>query len=326
MFNRRNFFDALTIVGVPIAFALIYRFTFDIDRGNSLWAIMSLSFLLSLPYIVGVITVFVSRIERARNIAYRVFAPWIPILGFLLLTLLIEIEGWACWLMILPIFLFFASVGGITAGYLKVRRSRQSNVVHISLAVLLPFLISPLEQAIATIPGFYEAYTYIDIESDAESIWNNVTRVSEIKLAEDQGWLTNLMQIPRPIRAELDFEGVGAKREAIFDGGLVFNETVFEYEHQKLMRFSIKANTYEIPSTTFDDHILIGGTYFDVLQGTYELEKLSERKYRLHLYSNFKLNTTFNFYASIWGRWIMKDIQRNILNVIKSRSEVSIRQ
>ena len=63
------------------------------------------------------------------------------------------------------------------------------------------------------------------------------------------------------------------------------------------MVFSIRANTYDIPSTTLDEHILIGGKYFDVLDGTYELEKLDENRYRLHLYSKFKMNTTFNFYA-----------------------------
>ena len=143
----------------------------------------------------------------------------------------------------------------------------------------------------------------------------------EIKDAEDQGTVTRFLQIPRPVRAALDFEGVGAKREAIFEGGLIFDEKVSAYEHQKSMRFSIQANTYNIPSTTFDEHVLIGGEYFDVLQGEYILEEVAPGHFRLHLQSEFKLNTTFNFYASFWGRWIMKDIQQNILDIIKSRSE-----
>ena len=66
---------------------------------------------------------------------------------------------------------------------------------------------------------------------------------------------------------------------------------------------------------------MIGGKYFDVLNGTYELEKMDEGKFRLHLYSNFKMNTTFNFYAGWWGKIIMKDIQNNILKVVKKRAE-----
>ena len=89
-----------------------------------------------------------------------------------------------------------------------------------------------------------------------------------------------------------------------------------------LMIFSIKANPHEIPSATLDEHVVIGGEFFDVLNGTYELEKLGVNKYRLHLYSHFQLTTTFNFYAGIWAKWIMKDIQNNILLVIKKRAEL----
>ena len=114
---------------------------------------------------------------------------------------------------------------------------------------------------------------------------------------------------------------MGAFRKAILEKGLVFNETVLSYEQQKKMVFSIKADPYDIPYATMDQHLVVGGQYFDVLNGTYELQKLNDSDYRLHLYSHFKLTTTFNFYASWWAGWIMKDIQKNILRVIKERSE-----
>ena len=87
------------------------------------------------------------------------------------------------------------------------------------------------------------------------------------------------------------------------------------------MTFSIKAYPYEIPSTTMDKHIVIGGQFFDVLNGTYELVPLGNGDYKLNLYSHFRMNTTFNFYAGWWGKLIMCDIQNNILRVIKQRSE-----
>jgi hypothetical protein len=87
------------------------------------------------------------------------------------------------------------------------------------------------------------------------------------------------------------------------------------------MVFAIQAFPHEIPSTTLDEHVVIGGEYFDVLTGTYELEILDRDKYILHLYSTFEINTTFNFYAGWWAKWIMKDIQDNILRIQKSRSE-----
>lgn len=300
-------------------YAVVLRLLFGVDTLYELFSVMSGTFLFLLPTIVGALTVYLSPPEKARNIAYRIFIPWIPIFLFLVITLAFAIEGWACWLMILPAFLIAASIGGALGGYLKTRKT--NNKLSISILVLLPLLVGPIESLIETIPGTYKAYTYVDIDAPTEKIWDNVTRVREIPLEQDKGYLTRMLGFPRPVKAELNFEGVGAYREAIFTKGLVFHETVTECKDNEKMVFSIKAYPHEIPSTTLDEHVVIGGDYFDVLNGTYELEKLPNGLNRLHLYSHFKMNTTFNFYAGWWGKWIMKDIQNNILQIEKNRSE-----
>lgn len=311
--------NTLIAIGIPTLYAVVLRLFFGIDNWNELFSVMSVTFLFLLPTIVGALTVYLSSTDKAKSIAYRIFTPWIPVFLFLIITLALAIEGWACWLMILPIFLIAASIGGLLGGYLKIRK--RNDQLNISLLVLLPLLIGPIESMIETIPGTYKAYTYIDINAPAEKIWDNVTRVKEIPIDQDKGYLTRLLGFPRPIKAELDFEGVGAYREAVFTNGLVFHETVTEYKDNEKMVFTIKAYPHEIPSTTLDEHVVIGGDYFDVLNGTYELEKLPNGLNRLHLYSHFKMNTNFNFYAGWWGKWIMKDIQNNILQVEKKRSE-----
>jgi predicted CoA-binding protein len=190
--------------------------------------------------------------------------------------------------------------------------------------MLLPFALAPFEKLLPDLPARYEAYTFADIHAPADKIWANVVRVRTIPEQADHGTLTRFLGFPRPIRAELDYAGVGGSRQAIFSKGLVFKEVVLEYTDQKKMHFSITANPHDIPSTTMDKHVVIGGDYFNVLDGTYELERLSDSVYRLHLYSHFTLRTTFNFYASWWAGWIMKDIQNNILQVIRTRSEAKL--
>ncbi|MFT4095273.1 MAG: hypothetical protein QM640_16710 [Niabella sp.] len=307
------------IVGIPVLYAVALRLFFGIKAWSDLFSVMSVTFLFCLPTIVGALTIYFSSEEKVRKFWYRFFVPWIPVFVFFLITLLVSLEGWACWLMILPLFLLAASVGGLMGGHFKLRKT--DNKIYISAVTFLPFFISPIENMIGTIPGTYEAYTFIDISASADKIWNNITRVKAIDPGEDKGWLTQFLGMPRPVEAVLNYNGVGATREATFTKGLVFHETVLEYIDQKRMAFSIKANPYEIPSTTMDDHIIIGGQYFDVLNGTYELEKLNDKIYRLHLYSHFKLTTNFNFYAGWWAKRIMKDIQNNILQVEKKRAE-----
>lgn len=317
--SKSRLVRALLVIGIPTLYALLLRIFFGVNSWKDLYSVMSFTFLCCLPTIVGALTIYFSSQEKAQSFSYKFFMPWVPIFIFFVLTMALALEGWACWLMVLPLFLLAASAGGFIGAHFKLKK--KDNTVYISVLTLLPFLISPIEHLIGTIPGTYKAYTFIDIHAPAEKIWDNVTRVKEIPLEQDKGLLTRSLGFPRPVKAELNYLGVGAYRKAIFTNGLVFHETVTEYSHQKKMVFTIKANPHEIPSTTLDEHVVIGGEYFDVLNGTYELEKLNEKTYRLHLYSHFKLTTTFNFYASWWAKWIMKDIQQNILQVEKKRAE-----
>jgi hypothetical protein len=317
--DRQKLISTLKIIAIPTAYALVLRLFFGVSTWNGIFNMMSKTFLFFLPTIIGALTIYFSNIEKVRNLGYRIMIPWIPVFAFFFITLIFLIEGWPCLLMILPIFLIASSVGGLIGGYYKLRK--KDNKIYLSILTLLPLFISPIENYIGADSSPYKAYTYIDINAPADKIWSNVTRVREISKEQDKGWLTNLLNFPRPVKAELNFEGVGAYREAIFTNGLVFHETVTEYIDKKKMSFKIKALPHEIPLTTMDEHLVIGGKYFDVLNGTYELEKLTEKTYRLHLYSNFKLTTTFNFYASWWANNIMKDIQNNILQIEKQRAE-----
>jgi hypothetical protein len=310
---------ALILVAIPTLYALLVRWLFGVNTWRDLYSVMTVTFLFCLPTIVGALTIYFSPFEKVKNYSYRIFVPWIPIFLFLIITLALSIEGWACWIMVLPLFLIAASVGGLIGAWFKLRK--KDGNVYVSVLTLLPFLLAPAESLLKIIPGTYEAYTCIDIYAPGEKIWSNVTRVRTIKETQDKGWLTKRLGFPRPVKAELNYEGVGAYREAIFTNGLVFHETVSVYTGKQKMVFSIRANPYEIPSTTMDEHVVIGGKYFDVLNGTYELQRINDSTYRLHLYSHFKLSTSFNFYASWWARWIMQDIQNNILQVEKQRAE-----
>jgi hypothetical protein len=198
---------------------------------------------------------------------------------------------------------------------------RNKGNLQISLLLVLPFLVAEVERHIDFAPQTFSAYTSLDMAAADTLIWCNVTRMHTIAPAEDHSRLTRWMGLPRPLRAALDTLAVGGQREAVFDRGLVFHEKVFEYEPLRRMAFTIKVNADEIPPTTMDEHIVIGGQYFDVIDGRYRLEPLGDGRCRLHLSSRFRVSTSFNFYAGLWAQWIMADIQGNILEVIRTRVE-----
>ena len=100
-----------------------------------------------------------------------------------------------------------------------------------------------------------------------------------------------------------------------------FFEVVTHWEPAKKLAFTIKADPDFIPHTAFDEHIIVGGRFYDVLNGTYEIEPLNDGTCVLHLSSMHRLSTRFNWYAGWWSEWVMNQIQGSILEVIRQRCE-----
>jgi hypothetical protein len=101
----------------------------------------------------------------------------------------------------------------------------------------------------------------------------------------------------------------------------VFTETVNRWEPDSDLRFSIHANTDSIPKSTLDEHVTVGGAFFDVLDGEYRLERRPEGVL-LRLTSHERLSTHFNPYAGVWTDAVMRSIQNQILQVIRKRCEI----
>jgi hypothetical protein len=163
----------------------------------------------------------------------------------------------------------------------------------------------------------------IRIHAPKERVWQNIIRVRKIAPREQTVIFFHRIGFPKPIEATLSHEGVGGVRHASFEGGVVFTETITEWEDCKKIRFTIKANTEAIPPTTLDEHVTIGGKYFDIQTGTYELEEQGNDVI-LRLYSEQRLSTNVNIYVGLWTEAVMQDIQTNILNVIKRRCEAAL--
>ena len=69
-------------------------------------------------------------------------------------------------------------------------------------------------------------------------------------------------------------EGVGGVRHATFAGGVLFIETVDVWQPDRRLAFSIHAETTQIPAATLDEHVRVGGEFFNVLRGEYVIEDL----------------------------------------------------
>ena len=187
--------------------------------------------------------------------------------------------------------------------------------------LVLPYGLGPVEQGFTPASDLREAGTTIDIEADPASVWHEVVQVPPIQAHEHGFAWSHMIGFPRPIAATASGTGVGALREATFERGVLFVERVTTYVEQEGLRFSIHADADTIPARALDQHVTVGGPYFDVLEGSYMIERLGPQRVRLHLSSEHRPSTGFNGYASPWTDFIMRDTQECILEIVARRAE-----
>ena len=307
---------------VSVAFAVLYGLVFRIafaDRAFSdLLGVMSVAFISIVPMVVGYLAV---RPSPRPEWPFAVFFPWIPTFVIVLISAVIGYEGGLCIIMALPILLVNASIGGVVA--MVVTRRQAARNAGVTAAVLVfPLLFGAVERGIPVVVQYRVVANSIDIQAAPGTVWREIVSVREIQPEEIPGKPLFLrMGFPRPLSAEIDRETVGGVRKARFAGGVLFLETVTDLAQDSLLSFSIRAQTDSIPPSTLDEHVTIGGPYFDVLRGTYRIERLGADSVRLHLESRLRVSTHFNWYAGLWADAVMGSIQRNILEVERARAE-----
>jgi hypothetical protein len=284
--------------------------------------VMTVGFIFFMPFALGCIAVYIAEIKRPQRLWTWIWLPWLSLLsalGGIAVTLL---EGTICIAMFLPIGMVLASIGGLVGGLAaRFVRSRKAQGFTMACVLVLPFLTSPWEKQVFYGWESRHVENVIDIQAPSEVVWRNIERVPAIRADELPPSWAHAIGLPDPIEATLSHQGVGGVRNASFAGNLVFIETIDVWEPGQRLAFTIATDTDKIPPTTLDEHVRIGGPYFDVLRGEYRLEVLSKNVTRLHLSSQHRLSTDFNWYAHLWTDAVMSDLQKRILLVVQHRCE-----
>lgn len=312
-----------TLISVSLAtiYGLMLRALFGFM--NNLLEVMSISFIILAPFIIGALTIYLIPKEKTTTMTGAFFKPWLTTLAILFFTLVLHMEGAICWFMIYPLFSILAGIGGIII--FRIRKQNKNdwednNTLDVSFVLLIPVLIGFLEGDSTLRPVYYTVEENLEIEASTEKVWHAITNINKISNDETEFSFSSFIGFPSHIETQLDTLAIGGKRKAIFERGLYFDETICQFEVEKLLVLDIKTDPYNIPPTVMDEHILIGGKHIDILQDIYKLEKISPSKTRLTLSSKFFINTPFNWYAGMWAKFLMKDILKGQLNLINKRS------
>jgi hypothetical protein len=318
-------------VAVGVGYGVLGRFMFGLSYANwnvpvpgwlgSSLVTMSVSFLFLVPLVVGFLDQ-IARDEpepRANRWFRALLGPMLPVLLMLASMALLSIEGVICIAMAAPALLLLAGIGGLVGMAVRVRTQRKSRAGVTSLMIFLPYLAAPVEHRLPPATEIREVRNRVHILASPEAVWKEIKSVRAIERAELPFRVAHLIGLPRPIEATLSDENVGGVRIARFERGLEFRETVTLWQPGHRLSFAIHAEP--APRGALDEHVAVGGAYFDVMDGTYELEPATGGGIVLTLTSHQRLSTGFNPYARLWSDFIMSDLQSAIMEVVRARSE-----
>jgi hypothetical protein len=319
--TRRNLVLIGSGIAIGAAYGLFIRGGAQLFPGSKVFAVMSVGVILVLPFAVGFASVYIIERRQPQPAWVWLSASSAAVMLGIVGTMLVLWEGLICALMFAPIGLIAGMLGGFAAGFWVRHRQRKMTGIPLACVVILPLLITPWEGRVFARQDLRMVENTIEIDAPPAVVWRSIERVPRISSQELQPSWSHTIGFPNPVEATLSNEGIGGVRHATFERGVLFVETIDEWEPLHRLGFSIRAQTEQIPPTTLDEHVTVGGRFFDVLHGEYVLEPLSNETTRLHLASRHRISTDFNWYAHLWTDAVMSDLQKRILFVVKNRSE-----
>ncbi|HRJ08153.1 MAG TPA: hypothetical protein PK490_07540 [Prosthecobacter sp.] len=221
----------LIIFGTAAFYGLVCRLLFAWGPLQGWLQIVSASFLYSMPLSLGALVCFLGYKLDQPGRFWALGAPMITMLLLLCGSLLFQLEALFCVLLAAPIVSPFALLGGWLMSVIL--RRFDGGRLQITVWVLLPYLVSPVEQMWQRPHETRVMRDSIVIHAPAGRVWDHIKTVEAIHPGElDWRWIYTL-GFPRPIAATLDHEGVGGRRLATFEREVSFYEVVTHWEpHQ----------------------------------------------------------------------------------------------
>ena len=162
----------------------------------------------------------------------------------------------------------------------------------------------------------------IEIAAPAEVIWHHINYPTNIQPDElKNGWAYRI-GVPYPVSARTLDERVGGKRELQWQHGVKFQEVITKWQPTQHIAWRYEFEADSFPPDSLDDHIVIGGRYFQLNDTSYTLAPLPNGNTRLSISVGTSIRTSFNWYAEPWAKFLLSDTAQTILNFYKVRAEL----
>lgn len=148
-----------------------------------------------------------------------------------------------------------------------------------------------------------------EVNTTLENAWDQITNV-EIGHFRFP-WYFRLMNIPKPVRAEITHEGTGGNRIAYFDNGKRFIQEIASWEKYRTYSFTFN------PEDGFR-----AGYFFDLFKGVFRIVKGSyyitenNGSIRIRLKTDYAIRTGYHWLLACPVRIVLTVFQGYLLKTI----------
>jgi hypothetical protein len=300
-----------------VVFGLILRVLFWTKPGT-MFSAMSGGFIFFMPFAVGAITVYVAERKERRSWSYYFAAPVLATSLVVLGTLVIMLEGLICAIVIIPLFAVMGGLGGLLMGAI----CRLTNWPKQSMYCLatLPFVAAMLFAQVPIAPQEAEFERSVLIRATPARVWSSIVETPPIK--QDQmahAWAMRI-GVPAPERGAIRVENGERLRRSNWGKAVYFDEVISRWEPHHALAWNYRFYPDSFPKHALDDHVEIGGHYFDLIETEFWIEPEGQQV-RLHTRTRYRVSTDFNFYANWVAQLVIGDLAEKGLMLFKERSE-----
>jgi len=304
---------------VGAAAALVLRIAFSGLPGQRFSAMLG-SFIYLAPAVCGAVTVYMAeRIER-RSWGYYIWAPWISTALFVVGTLLVFIEGIVCAVVIVPLFGVMGSLGGLAMG-IVCRITNWPRPALYSFA-LLPLVFGAIEPQWPNPEQISSTSRTLFIAAPAERVWHELNDAQDIRPNEVGDAWAYRIGVPMPVAGVTQNTPEGRVRKVQWQKDVHFDEIITEWQPLQRVKWRYRFSPDSFPAGALDDHVVIGGHYFDLRDSAYTLTP-REGGTELRIDVSWRVSTRFNWYADRVAQFLLGDFSEHILRFYRARSETA---
>jgi hypothetical protein len=255
---------------------------------------MERSFVLLVPIVVAAVAVYVA--ERVRRRTWSDYF-WIGVVAnalFVFGVFLIMIEGIICVILAAPLFGLIGGLAGLGMGAVC-RWTRWPRHTIYGVAGL-PLLLGGLEQYLPIPQDVHSVERTYIVSAAPEQIWPQLIRANNIRPSEIGGAWMYRIGVPLPLSAMTTLVDGKEVRHITMGKGIHFDQVAADWEPNRRVRWLYQFSADSFPPGALDDHVRIGGAYFDVIDTEYALRPVSGGT-ELRARMTYRVSTSFNWYA-----------------------------